>query len=310
MEISFFKSHTNSDRVIEILKDIDHALAINQQRCFEVRGCCDARQGGKNSIAFSPSLNADESEEKLHDCIVLTESPITRQDTTNLYVTVDDARAVFIALLDRLTIELGLQPYTSIMSADISISPLARIHPSACLEEGVKISDGAVISAGCVIKRGTQIGCNTVIRENSVIGCDGITVYKNKNGDLMKFPHVCGVVIGENTEIGAGCVVARGILSSTRIGSNVVIGNLSNIGHGATVADDVWMSVGTLIGGHTHIGRKATIGMGSRIRDNQLVGDHASIGMGSVVVKSVDPGTSVFGNPAKRMATLTTGPKR
>lgn len=310
MEISFFKSHTNTDRVIEILRELDKALVMTQPRSFDIRGCCDARQGGKNAIAFSPSLDPDESEEKLGDCLVLTESHITRRETSNLYVTVNDARAVFIMLLDRLATDLGLQPSTSIMSADISVSPLARVHPSACLEEGVKIDDGAVISAGCVIKRGTQIGRHTVIRENSVIGCDGITVYKNKNGELMKFPHVCGVVIGENTEIGAGCVIARGILSSTRIGRNVVIGNLSNIGHGATVADDVWMSVGTLIGGHAHIGCKATIGMGSRIRDNQRVGEHASIGMGSVVVKPVDPGTSVFGNPAKRMATLTTGPKR
>ena len=50
------------------------------------------------------------------------------------------------------------------------------------------------------------------------------------------------------------------------------------------------MSVGSLVGGQTRIGNKATIGMGVCIRDNLTIGEGVSIGMGSVVVKKMEPG--------------------
>lgn len=312
MEVSYFKRILSFQQVINLLERVygRSYYVSNSQSSFEVRGVCDGRKGGMNAIAFSPSICVVEAERKLKNCIVLTEERVDGSGTGNVYVSVGDARGAFIRLLEAIVREVGVQPFTSVMSSDMSVSPLASIHSSACIEEGVRIEDGVVISAGCVIKSGTQIGRGSVVRENCVIGSDGISVYKSKAGDVLRFPHVCGVVVGENTEIGAGCVIPRGMLSSTRIGNDVIVGNLSNIGHGAVVEDDVWMSVGSLVGGHAHIGRQATIGMGVRVRDNQIVGEEASIGMGSVVVKAVEPRSSVFGNPAKRMPALSTGPNR
>ena len=104
--------------------------------------------------------------------------------------------------------------------------------------------------------------------------------------------------------------MSGGILAPTRIGEDVIAGNICNVGHGASIEDGVWMSVGSLVGGHTVIRTKATIAMGVTIRDNLEIGESASLGMGSVVVKSVGAGHSVFGNPAKRMPRLNTGPQR
>ena len=110
---------------------------------------------------------------------------------------------------------------------------------------------------------------------------------------------------------GAFMAVAVAItLAPTFIGDDVVIGNLCNIGHGATVEDGVWMSVGSLLGGHTTVHAGATIAMGVSVRDNLVIGEAASLGMGSVVVKNVEAKHSMFGNPAKRMVGLRTGPTR
>ena len=312
MEISLLKKIITSDKVLRVLsKQLGLKLNPNlQTEILELQGVCDARVGAKKCIAFAVSMSFDEMEQKMESCFVLTEVEYHSMGANNIYCVVEDARAVFIDLLNILVSQIGLQPFTSCMRGQPEISDAAIIASTAIIEDGVAIADGAVISAGCVIKSGTQVGKNTVIRENSVIGIDGITVYKCKDGRVLKFPHVCGVSIGEDCEIGANCVIPRGILTSTVIGNRAVIGNLCNIGHGASLADEVWMSVGSLVGGHTHIGEKATIGMGVCIRDNLTIGEGVSIGMGSVVVKDMESGISVFGNPAKRMATLSTGPKR
>lgn len=312
MEISFFSRSVSGQDIIERLRHSTAAEVISVWGAdvSRLEGVCDIRKGGSKAIGFCAALDLDHCEEHLSGCLIITQGSAQAANLRNCYVQVDDARGGLIRLLMDLLRENEILPYTSIMSPEVTIAGSANIHPSAVVEPGVRIEDDVVISAGCVIKTGTQIGRGSVIRENTVIGCNGIIVYRSLHGERLKFPHLCGVMIGSDVEIGSNCVIPRGVLGSTRIGDGVIIGNLSNIGHGATVEDNVWMSVGNLIGGHSLIGAGATLGMGVRVRDNRHVGGKASVGMGSVVVKDVEAGTSVFGNPAKRVPSLNTGPTR
>jgi UDP-3-O-[3-hydroxymyristoyl] glucosamine N-acyltransferase len=312
MEITFFNSLISSDQVFTLLRERLglEFTADAPSKTLDLQGVSDARLGGSSSIVFAARMSFEELEQKLDSCFVLVEQQPPRVATSNIYCVVEDARATFIDLLSILISQVGVRPFTAERNLQPDISATAVIAPSAVIEDNVVIADGAVISAGCVIRSGTQVGKNSIIRENTIVGIDGITLYKAKDGRVLKFPHVCNVRIGEGCEIGANCVIPKGILTPTTVGNHVVIGNLCNIGHGARVADHVWMSVGTLVGGHTQVGTRATIGMGGCIRDNLTIGEGAAVGMGSVVVKDVEPGASVFGSPAKRMAALATGPKR
>jgi len=84
-------------------------------------------------------------------------------------------------------------------------------------------------------------------------------------------------------------------------GAGVVIGETSEIG------DDVLMYQGVVLGGttlkkgkrHPTISNNVTIGTGAVALGDITIGEGARIGSGSVVVKSVPPGSTVVGIPGR-----------
>lgn len=222
---------------------------------------------------------------------------------------VEDPRAVFIDTLDYLQSN-DLLNASSLLPKAPTVSPEARIGIGAVIEAGAQIDDGVIVGNGAVIHAGAWLKRGVSIGANCIIGGSGINAYVGRDGQRRGFPHLGGVIVGERTSFGAGCVVVRGILSSTRVGTDCIVGNLCNVGHGVEIADNVWVSVGTMIGGHTHISASATIAMGCTIRDNISVGAGANVGMGSVVTKHVQAGSSVFGNPARSIPAINAGPAR
>ena len=237
------------------------------------------------------------------------EAHLNRQFPAARLISVGDPRAVFIDTLDYLQ-RAGLLGMSSVLPKDPRVSPDATIGAHVVIEAGVQIDAGATVGSGAVILRGTWVQSGVIVGANSVLGSTGINAYAGKDGKRRGFPHLAGVIVGDGASLGASCVVMRGILSSTQIGAGSIIGNLCNIGHGVEIGENVWMAAGTVVGGHTKIEDKATIALGCMIRDNITVGAAANIGMGSVVTKSVRPGVSKFGNPARPFTSVNAGPSR
>lgn len=307
---AFFRKPVNSSRIVAFIEKLVDPIKLAGAEGLELTGTCDSRTGGHNQLVFANAEHFGKGAELTDSFVLMDELPDESIQGSNQFCVVSDPRAVFMDVLTWLIDSTGVDAHWSGYTGEAAVSSEAQVASSAVIEPGVEIGEGSVICAGAVIKRGSRIGRNTIIRENVVIGSDGVTVYRAADGRLLKFPHVGGVSIGDNTEIGANAVIAGGILAATFIGNDVVIGNLCNVGHGAVVEDRVWMSVGSLLGGHTTVRAGATIAMGVSVRDNLVIGADASLGMGSVVVKNVEPNHSMFGNPAKRMVGLKTGPKR
>lgn len=226
------------------------------------------------------------------------------------WISTPDPRADFIDLSQKL-LASGVLDISNAVPRPFGVHTTASIGSHAVIHPNVRIDEGVIIGEHCVIHRGTWIRENSVIRDHAVIGCEGINAYRGLDGRQRGFPHLASVLIGESCEIGAGSVIPRGILTSTVVGNHVVVGNLCNIGHGVVVEDNVWMSVGCLVGGHTSIGKKATLAMGVTVRDNLRIGAEAQVGMGSVVVRDVEAGVSIFGNPARLAGNkVKAGPER
>lgn len=287
--------------LLNFIEELSLHSKLNTPNQFEINGISDGRSPASHTICF------------------LEDVSLAKQDPTVLYIVpehidglstlvADDPRYVFIKFLEHVQKYDNYEPLPDGITDSVHTS--AFVHEKAVLESGVFIDENAWIGAGVVVKKGTVIGKNAIIRENTVIGCSGIALYKSKHGEVVRFPHLSGVTIGNNVEMGANAVIVQGTLKPTVIEDDVVIGNLCNIGHGVTVKSKVWMSVGTLIGGNCVVKQNATLGLGVSVKDNLHIQENTSVGMGSVVTKSTEENSSYFGNPAKPLRGLSTGPKR
>ncbi len=281
--------------------NINYSLHIATE--FEIISIADGRNPVNHSLCFAE--NAELISQNIAAIYIL---PAKVPAVT--CVVVADPRAVFIKLLavfQQQQTTYALLP----VHRNLGIDTSAKIHANAIIEANVVIGEHTQIAAGCVLKSGTVIGNNSIVRENTVIGCDGIALYRTQdNQEVLRFPHLSGVIIGDNVEIGAQVVIVRGTLKPTIIADNVVIGNLCNIGHGVVIQEKVWLSVGVLIGGNCTLAAQSTLGLGANVKDNLTLATNSSIGMGTVITKNTTANSSYFGNPAKPVRTLNTGPKR
>jgi UDP-3-O-[3-hydroxymyristoyl] glucosamine N-acyltransferase len=189
----------------------------------------------------------------------------------------------------------------------------SHIHSTAIIAEDVTIGPFSVLGAGVVIGNGCRIGANCHI-ENAVIGAytklsSGVVIGGSGfgfeedplTGTTLEFPHVGGVVIGDGVTIGSNTCIDRGSIGDTVIESYVKIDNLVHIAHNVKVRSGSKIVALSMIGGSVEIGKNSWISPGVAIRDWQNVGEGALVGLGAVVVKDVEQGDVVIGNPAKSM---------
>ena len=112
--------------------------------------------------------------------------------------------------------------------------------------------------------------------------------------------------VGSHTEIGPGCVLYGGVTIAVncKIGAGVLMNQMVNIGHDVSIGDYTSIMPFTGISGECKIGKEVNIGGHAFIIPKRKVGDGATIAAGSIVFSNVKSGTTVLGNPAKRMTAL------
>jgi serine O-acetyltransferase len=96
---------------------------------------------------------------------------------------------------------------------------------------------------------------------------------------------------------------------ATRIGSGVFLDHGTGIviGETAVIGDDVSIMQGVTLGGtgaergdrHPKIGNGVLLSVGAKVLGNITIGDYAKIAAGAVVLKSVPPGCTAVGVPAR-----------
>ena len=173
------------------------------------------------------------------------------------------------------------------------------ISKNAYVEDEVTFGKNCHVYPNTSIYNGSIIGSNCVIQSSTVIGGIGMSYVQGEEKKYTRLVHLGNVVIDDNVDIGCNTTVLRGILESTIIKKGAKIGNHVNIGHSSIIGKNTYISSGAVIGGATEIGDDCWIAPGASIRDNIKIAENCTIGLGSVVVKSTEPNSIYYGNPAK-----------
>ncbi len=192
--------------------------------------------------------------------------------------------------------DVWIGPYVVVME-NVKIGDGVKIFPFTYIGSNVEIGKNSVIFPGAVIMDDVKLGENVRVLPGAVIGADGFGFIRRDEG-WIRLPHLGGVEIGDDVEIGANSTVDKGTLKNTKVGRGTKVDNLAHIGHNCVVGENVMIIAQVGIGGSTKVGDNAILAGQSGVKDNINIGENAQIGGGSVVVKDVPPGAKYWGFPA------------
>ncbi|OPJ58356.1 UDP-3-O-(3-hydroxymyristoyl)glucosamine N-acyltransferase [Clostridium oryzae] len=174
------------------------------------------------------------------------------------------------------------------------------IEPFSFIDKDVIIGNNCIIKAGAKIRKNVIIGDNCIVKENAVIGDDGFGVERDEDGTTYKIPHLGGVRIGSNVEIGALTCICQGTIDPTVIEEYVKLDDCVFVAHNCFIGKGTVVIANAEISGSVKIGSNCWIAPNSCIRDGTTVGNNTMVGMGAVVVKNISSNSIVAGNPARK----------
>ncbi|MBI5526069.1 MAG: hypothetical protein HY897_07010 [Deltaproteobacteria bacterium] len=174
----------------------------------------------------------------------------------------------------------------------------ARLQPGAVIGSGVCIGENVTVGPNSVVAH-CLIGARVAIGANCTLGFPGFGYEKDEDGRYVRFPHVGRVVIGDDVEIGSNTCIDRGGIGDTVIEDGAKIDNLVHVAHNVRVGKNSIVIANTMIGGSVEIGDDCWIAPSVSLLNKITVGNGSVAGMGANVIRDVEPGATVVGNPAK-----------
>lgn len=163
------------------------------------------------------------------------------------------------------------------------MNPHPFIHPTALVEEDVKIGDHSKIWDYVHIRKGAKIGHHTMVGGKSLIAYNVII------GNYVKINS--NVYIPAFVTIEDGCMISAGVIFTNDVYPRSMNKELTGLETSDPTEDTL----------PTHVARGVTIGANATIGPGVKLGEYSMIGMGAVVTKDVPPFALVVGNPAKKI---------
>ena len=195
--------------------------------------------------------------------------------------------------------EPGVHP-TACVSRSASIHPTAHIGPFCFVGNSV-VGAESILHGHNHIGDRVRIGTRVSIQAGAVIGMDGFGYQPTEADEWEKWPHIGGVSIGDDVEIGANACIDRGCLGDTVIEEGAKIGNVSHIAHNARIGRHAVIVNHVTISGSARIGPRTWVASNACVANWVTVGRNATVGMCALVRHDVPDGTTVAGVPAREL---------
>ncbi|MGE3365292.1 MAG: DapH/DapD/GlmU-related protein [Rhizobiaceae bacterium] len=252
-------------------------------------------------LGFAKTLTSEQAASvKLAEPVVLLVHEDIAGSVPCSHIPVRDPRLAFAKAIQAMR-----QRDADEISASAFVHPSAKIGksvnigPHAYVGHDVEIGDGSRIHANVVIETNVRIGKNCIIKSGTVIGQEGFGIAKDADGNNFRLPHIGGVVIEDNVEIGALNTVCSGTIEPTVVERYVKTDDHVHIAHNVRVGANSLLTACTEISGSVVIGPRSWLGPNCSIMNNISLGADVFVGLGSVVTKSLPAGAVAAGSPAR-----------
>ncbi|MEQ8210921.1 MAG: acyltransferase [Lacipirellulaceae bacterium] len=160
------------------------------------------------------------------------------------------------------------------------ISP-SFVHPTAIVEDGVRLGSGTSVWDSVHIRRDAVLG------DECIVGGKSTIAYEVKIGHRVKINSMVYICYGVTIE--DGVMISAGTIFTNDVFPRATTPDLQQL-RGSDPDEETQ---------ETLVAEGATIGAGCIIGSNLRIGRFAMVGMGSVVTRDIEDFHLVVGNPAR-----------
>ena len=258
---------------------------------------------GKTQLTFIDKNRTDKAE-LLSNCsaglIIGDEELLIHRNQNQNILIVQNPKVCFSLISNKFFVHRPIPALSdkAIIDGAAKIGKGVYIGPNSIIGK-VEIGDNSQIMGNVWIGDNVKIGGNVIVQAGCVLGADGYGYNRDNDKKPIQSPHIGGIIIEDDVELGANTCVDNGALGPTIIRKGAKIDNLVHIGHNVKVGQGVYIAAQTSIAGSSVIGDYTEIWTGVNVADGLTIGENCSVGMGSIVIKNIESNKKCFGNPAK-----------
>ena len=171
------------------------------------------------------------------------------------------------------------------------------IHPTAIIGDNVVLGDNNYIGAYCIIGDPAEHKKYWEIEEYEDIDAKSnylrmVTKKRIKKGK---------VIIGDNNIITGLVTIDAGTEDITYIQDNCFIMKHAHIGHDCSIFNNVTISCGAKIGGHSIIEENSNIGLNAVLHQFTHIEEGCMVGASAFIKGKTEPFTKYAGVPARKL---------
>jgi UDP-N-acetylglucosamine acyltransferase len=194
----------------------------------------------------------------------------------------------------------------------MTVDNAMKIHPSAVVSSNAELADGveigpySTVGDHVAIGRDTAIGAHVVIEGHTRIG-ERNRIYPFSSigtppQDIGYHNEDTRLIMGNDNTVREYVTINRATTKEaweTVIGSNNYLMAYAHVAHDCRLADNVILTNGATLGGHTHIEEYAILGAFLAVQQFVRIGAHAYLGAKSGIDRDVPPFMITAGPRAK-----------